>query len=212
MDWSQLEAFGLLACRWLLSLVFLLAGLSKLRDAADTSRVVARYGIIPQRYVAALTRLLPWSELTVAVGLAVGVGQSAVGWTTVSALVMFSSSVIINLARHRHFECGCGIAGSTEIGWGLVARNMVLILLAAVIATGPASGLSLGAGKAAMTAKQSGTSLTAVPLIVALIVMSFRTTVLSNESPRSLLMPLYHCVRSLLRREERIVAGLRVNR
>ena len=60
----------------------------------------------------------------------------------------YTTAISINLFRGRiHIDCGCGMASTAgrdqQLSWGLVARNIVLIV-AALAATLPATERAIG--------------------------------------------------------------------
>ncbi len=137
-------------------MVFVHAGLSKLRHRDVLPGVIANYRLLPDVLVAPVAAVLPWAELVLGVALLAGGPRLAV----VPALLLlglFAAAMAVNIGRgRRSIDCGCGRSQLRQtLGWPLVARNVVLMALAALrlpaalpstgfeLATALAGGLSL---------------------------------------------------------------------
>jgi uncharacterized membrane protein YphA (DoxX/SURF4 family) len=128
-----LEYVGL-TCRFVLAFVFLLASIPKLRARDDFHRAVRNYRLLPERLNEPVSTWLPRLEFSVALALLLGIGTSVVAAVAGALLVAFAGAVSINLARGRRIDCGCANAPSPRtIGWGLVARDLALAGMAAVV-------------------------------------------------------------------------------
>jgi uncharacterized membrane protein YphA (DoxX/SURF4 family) len=126
----ELVAVG---CRFVLGVVFLLAGLAKLPRLRDFEATVGGYGLLPTRWVPTVARSIPTVELVIGALLLAGFETRWVALATASVLVVFSAAVVVNLARGRELDCGCFAVGAPRrIGWLLVARNIVLVALSIV--------------------------------------------------------------------------------
>ena len=136
------------------ALLFLVAGVDKLRHRALLPGVIANYRLLPEALVAPASALLPVVELVVAAGLLLGVTP----WAPVAAmalLLVFAAAMAINIRRGRHhIDCGCGHAALRQpLNWGQVVRNLLLaaMLTPALLAarTAPLSGADLAVAMAA---------------------------------------------------------------
>ncbi|WP_328799179.1 MauE/DoxX family redox-associated membrane protein, partial [Sandarakinorhabdus rubra] len=96
------------------ALVFLVAGIDKLRHRELLPGVIANYRLLPPALVTPAAALLPLAELAVAAGLLAGVWQPA-AWAPLAAIALlltFAAAMAINIGRgRRHIDCGCGHAG-----------------------------------------------------------------------------------------------------
>lgn len=111
--------------------IFLPSALSKLRAMDELEGIVADYRLLPEPFVRPVARVLPVAEI-LAGGLPLLPPTRALGAVLAIALfLLFAAAMAINLARGRtEIDCGCFIGRQKErIGWGLVARNLVLVLL-----------------------------------------------------------------------------------
>src|SRR6266571_3913788 len=108
---------ALLIARLVLSLVFLVAGFTKLADRTGSRQALLDFGV-PARLATPGGLLLPLAELAVAVAL----------------LLLFIAGIAFNLARGRRPECHCfGQVSSRPIGWSTLLRNLVLAAAAGFI-------------------------------------------------------------------------------
>ena len=145
--------------RGALALMLGAAALAKLRDARAFEGAVAGYALLPARVVPVAARTLPGLELAAAAALlAPGLGPA--GAALAAALLgLYSAAIAQSLARgRRDIDCGCfGPAARVPLGGGLLARNAVLLGLAALAALpvtpralGPADVPALAGGAAAV--------------------------------------------------------------
>jgi len=112
-------------------LVFVMAGLSKLRHRQLFPGVVANYRLLPEALVTPVAALLPLAELAIGITLIAGERLLA-PVLAITLLLVFAVAIGINLRRGRRMiDCGCGQSHLRQtLNWGLVARN---ILLAAML-------------------------------------------------------------------------------
>lgn len=120
-------------------LVFVTAGLAKLRSRALLPGVVANYRLLPDRLVAPVATALPFIELGVGLALVAGSGLGAA--PAMAMLLVFAAAMAINIGRGRaHIDCGCGRSELRQpLSRSLVVRNIVLaLMLVPTLATTPA--------------------------------------------------------------------------
>jgi uncharacterized membrane protein YphA (DoxX/SURF4 family) len=113
------------------ALLFLVAGIDKLRHRALLPGVIANYRLLPTGLVAPAAVVLPVAELAVAAGLLLGLLVAIPPVAPLAAamlLLIFSGAMAINIQRgRRHIDCGCGHAAlRQQLGWGQVVRNLAL--------------------------------------------------------------------------------------
>lgn len=124
------------ACRWFLGLVFLAAGLAKVRQQQKFT-AVDRYGILPRPLVHPVAVALPIVEVALAIALLAGILPVLAGAAVALVLCAFSWAIAVNLRRGRRFDCGCGLDTDTQISWTMVIRNALLVLLALTVVVAP---------------------------------------------------------------------------
>jgi len=117
--------------RVVLAAVFAVAAWGKLTDQAGTRQAVGDFGV-PTPAAAAVAFALPVAELAAAVLLLLGDVIGAVA--ALVLLVLFTVAVGLSLARGRRPDCHCfGQARSQPVSGRTLARNAVLVLLAALV-------------------------------------------------------------------------------
>ncbi len=123
----------LLSCRLLLCGVFLIAGLSKLKDRAGSRQSLIDFGL-PELLARPFALLLPIAEVAVAIGLLPASFAWISATATLALLILFILAIAVALARGRKPDCHCfGQIHSEPIGWGLAGRDAALAAVAAVI-------------------------------------------------------------------------------
>jgi len=121
-------------------IVFVEAGLAKLRHRDLVPGVVANYRLLPELLVAPVATLLPLVELGLGLGLIAGAVTGGAlrlfALPAAALLLLFAGAMAINIRRGRQaIDCGCGRSHLRQpLSWGLVARNGVLALLVATAA------------------------------------------------------------------------------
>jgi uncharacterized membrane protein YphA (DoxX/SURF4 family) len=79
-----------------------------------------------------LARAVPLLELVIGALLVAGVARHVVGWVAVALLVSFTALLVARLLQGSRPVCACfGRLSRRPIGWPTIARNAVLIGLAA---------------------------------------------------------------------------------
>lgn len=108
-------------------LIFLTAGIEKLRHRAVLPGVIANYRILPEPLVPLASALLGPVEL--ALGLALLLWPvSAPTLAGAVLLTVFAGAIALNLGRgRRHITCGCGRPDMHQhLRWSMVIRNALL--------------------------------------------------------------------------------------
>jgi len=92
------------------------------------------YDILPSGVARVYSVVLPWTELTLALALIMGLALRLVACVIAALLISFVIAIVINLRRSRILECHCyGVLSATTIGWGTVVRDVVLLALAIIL-------------------------------------------------------------------------------
>jgi thiol-disulfide isomerase/thioredoxin/uncharacterized membrane protein YphA (DoxX/SURF4 family) len=124
-----------LASRWLLSLVFLVAAVGKFADLPGSRRAVPEFGL-PESLANSIGTLLPAIELGIALAL---LFERTAWWGAIGAaalLMCFVFVISINLLRGKTPDCHCfGQLHSAPAGPKTLIRNVVLIALAVFVVT-----------------------------------------------------------------------------
>jgi peroxiredoxin len=143
----------------LLAGFFAVAGAAKLADLEGSRTALAAFGV-PGRLAAPLGTLLPLAELGTAALLVAGAaaGGAAPGILLRSGalaalllLALFCAGIAVNLLRGRAPDCHCfGQLHSAPASGRTLARNGVLLILAAFVASGGDSTWTTAAGATAL--------------------------------------------------------------
>jgi hypothetical protein len=111
-------------------LIFLFAGIMKLRHRALLPGVVANYRLLPDAAVLPVAVVLPFVEIGVGLALILVASPVAAG-VAAAMLWSFAAAMAINIRRGRaHIDCGCGRSQLRQpLSRMLVGRNALLSLL-----------------------------------------------------------------------------------
>ncbi|HZD80022.1 MAG TPA: MauE/DoxX family redox-associated membrane protein [Actinomycetota bacterium] len=133
-----------LAARFALAQVFLLAGLSKASAPERFAQTLGTYHVLPERWARPVALWLPRIEVTSGLLLALGLAQALFAGAVFLLLVAFTGAILVNLVRGVEMECGCfGVGRGGRIGPPSIARNIILIAAAIVVAKWPTSVLAI---------------------------------------------------------------------
>ena len=137
-----------LAVSVFVGLIFMIAGIDKLRHRALLPGVIANYRLLPPMLVHPAAWLLPFAEMLIGGGLMVGNRPAAVA--AMVLLLVFAAAMAISIQRgRRHIDCGCGHAGLRQtLSWPLVTRNLALAsaLALRLVGDGQAAAADLAVG------------------------------------------------------------------
>jgi len=113
-----------LVLRLVLAGVLVVAAISKVSGGRRGQDALATFGLDSSRVRAAASGALVATELALAAGVAAGV--DAFAWAAALLMLGLSGALVSAIASGSGGEpCGCFGAKST-VGWGAVARNVVL--------------------------------------------------------------------------------------
>jgi uncharacterized membrane protein YphA (DoxX/SURF4 family) len=112
----------------LLGVTFLVAGGSKI--AAGQAWPEQARGLGAPSFV---IPVLPWFEIALGAVLVVQVSRVAAAVIALAVLAAMTALIIRRLAQGEHPPCACfGAWSAKPLGWGHVARNGMLMLLAVI--------------------------------------------------------------------------------
>ncbi len=164
-----------------LSVVFSLAGITKLMDQPGTREAVKNFGA-PNAIAPAVAFVLPFIELAIAVGLLFS------GTTVVSSIAgilllgVFVVAISVNLARGQTHDCHCfGQLYSRPLGWSTLARNIVFALGAGFVLWRAALAARPNIVSTLATVSAAGWAAIAVAVAVILLVFFYLQERHSNE-------------------------------
>lgn len=122
-----------LVCRILLAVVLAGSGIGKLQDLDDSRQMMVDFGL-PYAVARPTGTFLPGVELAVAVGLLVNLTSWWAAWAALGLMAAFTLAVGLNMAAGRRPDCKCfGSLHVATIGWRVLSRNALLMVLAALV-------------------------------------------------------------------------------
>lgn len=122
--------------------VWVVAGLLKLPDPAESVRVVRNYRLLPEAVVSVVGYGLPVFEIVLGLLLVVGLAARAAATASAALLVLFTLGIASVWVRGLDIDCGCfggggGSAGAADYGAD-IARDLLLLAAALlVVVRGP---------------------------------------------------------------------------
>lgn len=118
----------------LLAIVFLGGAWQKLRDMDSLAMAVEQYRLLPPSWARPAAWALLAAEAVAGLLLLPLATRAAGAGLAMAVLAAVTLAVAINLLRGRHaIDCGCGgPEGGQHLSWGLVLRNGLLGLAAAL--------------------------------------------------------------------------------
>lgn len=119
----------------LLAALFLASGVPKIRRPFGLALALIRFGVV-KRVRPGLGRLLGVVEVAAGVAVAVSPVLSPAALVALALLVAFTAVVVRSVLAGQSVECACFGTGETT-SWATVARNLVLIGVAAFVAAVP---------------------------------------------------------------------------
>lgn len=144
--------------RILLSVVFTVAGVTKLLDLEGSRRAIVGFGL-RDSLARPLGLALPLAELSIAGGLLLASSARYAAAAATALLVVFCAAILLALARGRTPDCHCfGQLHSAPAGWTALGRNGTLAALATWVAIAPSTtvswrALAVAAGGVAVVAQ-----------------------------------------------------------
>jgi putative oxidoreductase len=140
-------AFG----RWLVLVlrvaiggIFIVAGASKVGNAAQFAAQIAGFRLLPEGVIAPLAVMLPYWEILLGVLVILGLFTRVAAWIAVLLLALFDLAIASAVVRGMSVSCGCfGPNDATVTTWAEVARDAVFVALALIVALRPPGALAL---------------------------------------------------------------------
>jgi uncharacterized membrane protein YphA (DoxX/SURF4 family) len=123
-----------LLARLVLGTMWIIAGWAKLFSKMRLRESVSTLGVAPRRAAHTVVIVLPWVELLLGGLLMLGLWTVPAARASIGLLLIFSVAIAVNLLRGNRVECSCfGQLGRKPISWRSLARNAVLLAVAALV-------------------------------------------------------------------------------
>jgi hypothetical protein len=118
-------------CRLVVGGIFIFTGYPKLLRPDDVARLVYGYRILHVDMVNLVGITMPWLELVAGLFLVIGIIPRSSALVIAGMLGMFIGAGSLALMRGLEIECGCffPFMGDSKLGWDLVVRDAILVLL-----------------------------------------------------------------------------------
>jgi thiol-disulfide isomerase/thioredoxin/uncharacterized membrane protein YphA (DoxX/SURF4 family) len=154
-----------------LSVVFSMAGITKLMDQPGTREAVKNFGT-PRALSPAVALVLPFVELAIAIGLLFSVTTALSSIGALLLLGLFVVAIGVNLARGQTHDCHCfGQLYSRPLGWSTLVRNVIFALGAGFVLW--QTSLATNPGIVSTLAKLSIVGWETIALAVAMMLIIF---------------------------------------
>ena len=132
-----------------LVVVWLVSGVQKATDPAQTTVSVRAYQLLPESLVGPVATALPFVEIGLGLLLAVGIGVRITAAASALVFATFIAAIVSVWARGLSIDCGCFGGGGTADVDGTdyaleILRDVGFIALAAWLVVFPRTFLALG--------------------------------------------------------------------
>jgi putative oxidoreductase len=117
-------------CRWVLAVVFLMAGVTKVTDLPGFADFVRLHSGLPDSVGLVVAAVLPWLELTCGACLLLG---CAVREAAVLLVILLSLLLVYSLLHLHEPDCGCFVFPRPQayiLWWWPPLRNALLLVCA----------------------------------------------------------------------------------
>ncbi|MCB0752944.1 MAG: DoxX family membrane protein, partial [Ignavibacteriae bacterium] len=114
-----------------LALVFIVSGLDKINNLDAFAISIENYRLFPTQIINIFAITIPWIELISGAFLLLGIYIKENSIIIASLLVVFTTAVIIAVARGLDIDCGCqGTFDGQKVGLLKIIENVSLFIVA----------------------------------------------------------------------------------
>lgn len=121
--------------KWLVAVLFIFAGISKILNPANFAHDIDNYRLLPYLLVTLMAIILPWLEVLCGIFLMVGKWQKGASFALLILTFMFLVAIGSAMARGLDISCGCfstTIEG-TRVGYTRLIEDIILLGLIVLI-------------------------------------------------------------------------------
>jgi uncharacterized membrane protein YphA (DoxX/SURF4 family) len=118
-------------CRLLIGAIFIYTAVPKIARPDDFARLVSGYRLLDPGIVNLAGITIPWIELIAGAFLIIGIIPRSSALVAAGLLAVFMLAGALALLRGLEISCGCffPLMGDHTLGWDLLARDAILLLL-----------------------------------------------------------------------------------
>ncbi len=109
--------------------LFLYAGLSKINQPYKFAAAIQAYQLLPQFFVGLAAVLIPWIEAVCALALLFGRKSRSALLIFMILLILFIFIIGLTMSRGLEIDCGCGLLADRQVGWLVLAEDVILLLV-----------------------------------------------------------------------------------
>lgn len=142
-----MRRLAIVASRVVLGAIFLYAAATKVPDMAAFATDVANYRLLPAALVPYAAVAVVGIEVVVGLALVTGVAARAAALVAAAMLLAFVAGLSQALARGIDLRCGC-FGGEEPATWATVARDVAMLVPAALVVLGAGRGGTRASGGA----------------------------------------------------------------
>ena len=135
--WFTLSRYKITACRigvYFIAAVLLISGISKILDPKPLIETLKAFRKLSEDYLILTATILPVIEISLGILLVLKIKPKPV---MLGALFLFAaifSFIIYGTIIGMNNDCGCfGSLVKSQIGWGMVVRNLGLFIIEALV-------------------------------------------------------------------------------
>ncbi len=137
--WFTLSRYKRTACRigvYFIAAVLLISGISKILDPMPLIETLKAFTKLPEEYLILAATILPVIEISLGILLVLKIKPKPVMLGTLILFAAFLAFSIYGTIMGMTNDCGCfGSLVESQIGWGMIIRNLGFIIVAALIIT-----------------------------------------------------------------------------
>lgn len=127
-------------CRLLVGGSFIYADFPKLLKPYEFARLIYGYRILHHDMINLASITLPWVELVPGAFLVIGIMVRSAALLLAGLLAAFVGAAALVMMRGLTISCGCFFPFFTDrVGWAMILRNLVLMLLALQVIIWPST-------------------------------------------------------------------------
>ncbi|MHC1698379.1 MAG: MauE/DoxX family redox-associated membrane protein [Geobacteraceae bacterium] len=133
---KKAQHYFLLFLRVSLGLVFVYAGVLKIKDPIAFAGSVAAYKLLPYFFNYLVAATIPWVELTCGLLLIVGYRVRAAAGITAAMNILFIVLLASTIVRGLDIDCGCFRQGGEKTSaWIAIMRDILFLSVALILVT-----------------------------------------------------------------------------